>query len=171
MACWGKGTSPRIASWISPRSPSAALRLSAAMNSQISSRSVNASGWITNPLMNRGDFHSCGASAQSLCTVDARNPPALDIIVLAVRRLRSCNNSARYPAIASSTRSSGARPVVSASSRRRDSVSGLSFTTISVNLEMGIEPVKAISKTISRRLYPASRLSTFPPTLSSSLKT
>jgi len=35
---------------------SAALRLSVAMNSQISSRSLKASGWRTNPLINGGDL-------------------------------------------------------------------------------------------------------------------
>src|SRR5580658_1633013 len=47
--------------------------------------------------------------------------------------------------MASSTRSSGARPVVAASSLRRDSVSGLRCTTITASLETRSEPVKAIN--------------------------
>lgn len=43
---------------------SAALRLSVAMNSQISSRSLKASGGRTNPLINDGDLHSRGAEGQ-----------------------------------------------------------------------------------------------------------
>src|SRR5579859_408022 len=57
--------------------------------------------------------------------------------------LRTWVSSARYPAIASSTSSSGARPVVAASSWRRDSVSGLRRTTIFVSLETRRGPVKS----------------------------
>src|ERR1700676_322260 len=57
--------------------------------------------------------------------------------------------------MASSTRSSGARPVVAASSWRRDSVSGLRLTTITVNLETRLGTVKAINSTVGgwHRLY------------------
>jgi hypothetical protein len=51
-------------------------------------------------------------------------------------RSRAWLNSARYPVRASSMSSSGAQPVVSASCRRRDSVSALRCITITASLEM-----------------------------------
>src|SRR5436190_4420232 len=65
--------------------------------------------------------------------------------------LRTWANSARYPDIASSTSSSGARPVVAASSLRRVSVSGLRCTTIPGSLEACFGSVKPIVS--QRRLF------------------
>ncbi len=47
-----------------PKDTAAALGLSVAMYSQISVRSVRASGWRTNPLMNGGGLGSLGAVGQ-----------------------------------------------------------------------------------------------------------
>src|SRR5713101_5105695 len=60
--------------------------------------------------------------------------------------LRASATSPRYPAIASSTRSSVGRPLLEASSFRRDSVSGLRCTSIRVSVKTGQESVKGIAK-------------------------
>ena len=69
------------------RTRPAAPGLSAAIYSHISFRSVSASGWRTNPLMNGGGLGPLAQPAKDFFAVDGLHPAALYVIVAAIQHV------------------------------------------------------------------------------------